>query len=170
MSYSVWTVDGYGINITKTISSLTPEKWEQLKHTVRSYWEAEEPYNSSEFPGALEYLDMKTNIPQEADVSAVCDLFSEYSNEEECIRGFDALVADTFTWLWKKNGHDSDLITTAADEFHDNEVFWMIRLVYPWYNGERFENKAQCTNAITQSLDGFINEKDIDFRSIEQGG
>lgn len=174
MSYHVWSENGYGFDVSKIINNLTLEKWSLLRATIYLFWEKTTPYSDEDYPEAKEFFDtpITNNVAQ--DIDKARKIFNEYASDVYWgIIGFDGLVAETLTWLWKTNEHDDKLINMVVDDFDDfdgSHIYWLISPVYPWWKGEKFNSEDDCKNAIIKSMNGLITAGDIDHRSIECGG
>ena len=170
MSYHSWSVDGYGLDVSKIINNLTCEKWSLLKAELRHFWEETTPYSDEDYPEAKAFFDAPVDADFKKEIDKARETFDEYESAKYCICGFDPLVADMFTWLWKNNGHDEVLITIVSDDFYDSHVYWLISPVYVWTSVEKFSSQDACRDAIVKSMKGFVTEDAIDFEEIEQGG
>ncbi|ADU24007.1 hypothetical protein [Ruminococcus albus] len=171
MSYHVWSVDGYGFDVSNTINNLTLEKWSLLKENIRLFWEEKKPYSDEDYPEAKNFFNIPVDVNDiKQDIQNARELFSEYESPFYCLYGFDDLVAEIFVWLWQKNGHIEDLVEIVIDEFTDSHTYWLLGMVYPWRKVEKFDSKEDCRNAIIKSMKGFVEAGNVNFESIEQGG
>ena len=162
MSYHVWSTEGYGFNVHKSVEALDPSGLEQLNALIRQFFSDEKPYGPNVPEEMRPYLDDNVVCSKEE----LSSIFSDYEEEFSCAYGFGALIADICTWLWKKAGHDASVVAIVEDEFGDGSVYWGLGTVYPWYQAE-FKSEEAVNQEISRVI--FFAD-DIQKFSIEQGG
>lgn len=194
MSYVHWSICGYGMNVCDVLYNLKPEGISLLRATMYTFWEANKPQENepqeNESDNITEYDEFKPITEQEYfndiqkyfnDTSAfdpsnvkqsLEDMeiaFQNYKENTYPVEGLPAFVCNMFSWLWKINGHDTTIIETVQDYLGDDDCYWLLGTVYPWYQSE-FKSQDECKSAIITSMNGLVLEDYIDFHSIEQGG
>lgn len=171
MSYKTWSVEGFGINISKVINEMDTKTFEIFKANARAYVEGDLSATlrtNSDDEIIKAYFDTPSTGDTESDKVKMREAFSSY--ETEYGLGLDAFMSDLFTWMYKSAGHDADIVCVVQDDFGDGSIYWLIGTVFPWYRGERFDSEDAAIKALVDSFRGMITNNDIDYEEIEQGG
>lgn len=172
MSYKTWSVDGFGINISKVINKMDTKAFEIFKANARAYVDGDLSTTlrtNGDDVIIKAYFDTPSTGDTESDKVKMIEAFSSYETEYG-LTGLDAFMSELFTWMYKSAGHDANIIHVVQDDFGDGSIYWLLGTVFPWYRGERFDSEDAAIKALTDSFNGMIAKNDIDYEEIEQGG